>query len=209
MANASFPTDEPAPSGPRASRLTALERHAAFFDPDGNGVVTIGQTWDGLARLGVPLHYRILLAPIINGFLGYLTQRRLSLDVDVERIVDGKHPFDTGVFDDEGRIDTSALDALLAAAGGGPVTANEMNALIRSRGNRREKMGKLAGALGHWFSGREVQLLFCLAADTTKREGGRDVPAITARTLRRFYEGTLLPTLARRQRMVTASSRRR
>lgn len=200
MANASFRTDEPA-SGPRRARQTALERHAAFFDPDGDGIVTIGQTWDGLARLGVRLHFRILLAPIINGFLGYLTQRRPSLDIDVTRIAAGKHPFDTGVFDDEGNIDDGALAKLVEAAGGGAITAREMDALIRSRGNRREQMGRLAGALGRWFSAREVQLLFCLAADTTKREGGRDVPALTTRTLKRFYEGTLLHTIARRRRI--------
>lgn len=200
MANASFPTDAPA-SGPRPARQTALERHAAFFDPDGNGIVTIGQTWDGLGRLGVRLHFRILLAPIINGFLGYLTRRRPSLDIDVARIADGKHPFDTGVFDDEGRIDEEALAKLFETAGGEAITASEMNALIRSRGNRRQEMGRLAGGLGRWFSAREVQLLFCLAADTTKREGGRDVPALTTRTLKRFYEGTLLHTIARRRRI--------
>jgi peroxygenase len=180
---------------------TPLERHAAFFDPDGNGVVTVGQTWDGLRRLGVSVGWRLLLTPIINGFLGYLTHGKPSLDIDVKRIADGKHPFDTGVFDDGGKIDESALDALVAAGNGSALTAKEMNALISARGNRREKMGQLAGALGHWFSAREVQLLFCLAADTTKQEDGREVPAVTARTLKRFYEGTLLHTLARRRRI--------
>ena len=61
-------------------------------------------------------------------------------------------------------------------------------------------MGKLAGALGSWFSGKEVELFFCLAADTTKREGGRDVSAVTSRCLHRLYDGTLFPLLARRRR---------
>jgi peroxygenase len=200
MANASSRTDAPE-SGARETTRTALERHAAFFDPDGNGVVTIGQTWDGLRRLGVHPGWRFVLAPIINGFLGYLTQGRPSLDIDVRRIAKGKHPFDTGVFDDEGKIDEAALKALVDAAGGGALTANEMNALIRGRGNRRAAMGRLAGALGRWFSAREVELLFCLAADATKQEGGHAVPALTARTLKRFYEGTLLHTIARRRRI--------
>lgn len=200
MANATSYRDEDAPA-PKPRAKSALERHAAFFDPDENGLVTIGQTWDGLRRLGVGVGWRILLTPIINGFLGYLTQRRLSFDVRVERIVDGKHPFDTGVFGDDGEIDEAAFAALAERATGGALTAREMNALIRGRGNRREHMGKLAGSMGGWFSAREVELLFCLAADTTKREDGRDVPAITPRTLRRFYEGTLLHTLARRRRI--------
>lgn len=208
MSNASF-RREADDDGPRSEEApkTALERHAAFFDPDGDGTVTIEQTWDGLRRLGVGVGWRVALAPIINGFLGYLTQGKPSLDIDVGRIAHGKHPFDTGVFDDEGRIDERALAALVASAGGRAVTAKEMHALIRSRGNRRAQMGKLAGALGGWFSAREVNLLVCLAADTTKREDGRDVPALTARTLRRFYDGTLLYTLARRRRIEDARRR--
>lgn len=183
---------------------SALERHVAFFDPEGTGKVTLGQTWAGLGRLGVSLVWRLLLPPIINGFLGYLTQRKVSFEIVVARIADGKHPFDTGSYGDDGEIDESALAKLVEAAGTGPnaaVSQKEMRALIVARGNRRPAMGKLAGALGSWFSGREVALFFCLASDTTKREGGRDVPAVTPRTLRRLYDGTLFHLLARRRRM--------
>jgi hypothetical protein len=198
---------------PRATR-SALERHAAFFDPEDTGYVTLGQTWSGLGRLGVRAFWRLLLTPIINGFLGYLTQGRPSFRIVVARIADGKHPFDTGTYGDDGEIDRGALAALLkagsggvgggsvAAAAKGALTAKEMRALILARGNRRPKMGKLAGALGSWFSGKEVELLFCIAADATRTEDGRSVPAVTERTLRRLYEGSLFPALARRRRMV-------
>lgn len=192
----------------RSSRQTtstsALERHVAFFDPEGTGKVTLGQTWAGLGRLGVSLVWRLLLPPIINGFLGYLTQRRVSFEIVVANIKDGKHPFDTGSYGDDGEIDASALEKVVEAAGSGPgaaISQTEMRALILARGNRRPGMGKLAGALGRWFSGREVALFFCLAADTTKREDGRDVPAVTPRTLRRLYDGTLFHLLARRRRI--------
>jgi peroxygenase len=185
-------------------KLTALQSHAAFFDPEGTGLVTMGQTWRGLGRLGVALHWRLPLTPIINGFLGYLTQGKLSFAIRVEKIADGKHPFDTGAFGDDGEIDVAALDAIEGIAtrdGGKALTAREMRTLILSRGNRRAHMGKLAGALGSWFSDKEVKLFFCIAADTTKREDGRDVPAVTPRQLRRLYEGTLFHALARRRRI--------
>lgn len=187
---------------------TALQRHAAFFDPEGTGEVTMGQTWAGLRRLGVALLWRLLLTPIINGFLGYLTQGKVSFRIVVAKIADGKHPFDSGTFGDDGTIDEEAFRTLAAAGTGGAatapstLTAREMRALILSRGNRRPKMGKLAGALGSWFSGKEVQLFFCIAADTTKKEEGRDVPAVTPRTLRRLYDGTLFQALARRRRIL-------
>jgi peroxygenase len=184
--------------------MTALQRHVAFFDPDGTGIVTIGQTWAGLGRLGVSPLWRLLLPPVINGFLGYLTQRKLSLQIVVSKIADGKHPFDTGSFGDDGEIDEAALAKVIEVAGEA-LTEKEMCALIQARGNHRPEMGKVAGGLGSWFSAQEVRLLFCLAADTTKREDGRDVPAVTPRMLRRLYDGTLFHLLARRRRMVGAA----
>ena len=187
--------------------MTALERHVAFFDPEGSGQVTLGQTWAGLGRLGVSLGWRLLLPPVINGFLGYLTQRRLSFRVLVDKIADGKHPFDSGTFGDDGNVDKTAMGALFAAAAqGGGISATEMRALILARGNRRPGMGRLAGVLGSWFSGKEVKLLFCLAADGKKVVDGREVPIVTPRTLRRLYDGTLFYSLARRRRI--AGSRR-
>ena len=184
-----------------ATTTSALERHVSFFDPDATGTVTMGQTWAGLGRLGIGLGYRLLLTPIINGFLGYLTQGKVSFDIVVTKIADGKHPFDTGSFGDDGQVDETALATLVETGTGGALTAREMRTLILARGNRRQKMGKLAGSLGRWFSGKEVKLLFCLAADTTKREDGQDVPAVTPRTLRRLYDGSLFHLLARRRRI--------
>ena len=184
-----------------ATTTSALGRHVSFFDPDATGKVTIGQTWAGLGRLGIGLGYRLLLTPIINGFLGYLTQGRVSFEIVVSKIADGKHPFDTGSFGDDGQVDEAALSTLIDAGTGGALTAREMRTLILARGNRRPEMGKLAGSLGSWFSGKEVKLLFCLAADTTKREDGQDVPAVTPRTLRRLYDGSLFHLLARRRRI--------
>ena len=179
---------------------TALQRHAAFFDPDGTGKVTLRQTWDGLGNVGVQIRWRLLLAPIINGFLGYLTQKKIRFTILVPKIEDGKHPFDSGTFADDGEIDENALAALVAAGGFGPLALEEMRALVLARGNRRAQMGKLAGSLGSWFSRQEVRLFFCVAADTTKEVDGKEVPAVTERTLRRFYDGSLLHTLARVRR---------
>jgi peroxygenase len=180
---------------------TALQRHAAFFDPAGTGVVTMGQTFAGMRRLGVHLVWRVLLTPIINGFLGYLTQGHPSLVIRIDRIAKGKHPFDSGTFDTGGEVDPSAFDALFEKCGDS-ISADEMHAIISARGNRLPQMGKMAGVLGHFFSGREVAVFFCVASDTTKVVDGRVVDAVTRDTFRRFYEGTLFPDLARRRVLV-------
>jgi hypothetical protein len=180
---------------------TALERHAAYFDPEGTGSVTIGQTMEGLRRVGVPWHLRVVLASIINAMLGYVTQSRPSLTIRVDKIAQGKHPYDSGTFDRGGDIDAAAFDALFAGAGDA-LTADEMHAIISARGNQMKDRGALAGALGKWFTVREVNLFFCVAADTTKIVGGKAVPAVHKKTMRTFYEGNLLPQLARRRILV-------
>jgi Caleosin related protein len=180
-------------AGPEVS---ALERHASFFtraDPDR---VSFSDTTHGLRRVGVKSPLCYLLAFIIHTFLGYLTNGKPSFTILVKSIALGKHPYDTGTFDDQGRFDPTAFAALFAAAGD-PITSDEMRSCILARKNRRRAMGCVAGALGRWFSSKEVRLLFCVAADTTKVVDGRAVPAMRRRTLQRFYDGTLLPAIAR------------
>ncbi|WP_394829574.1 caleosin family protein [Pendulispora albinea] len=177
--------------------MTPLQRHAQFFDPERTGIITPRKTFRGLGRLGIGWHLGILLTPLINGFLGYLTTRKITFDIVIESIASGKHPYDTGVFDDEGQFDQAAFDALFAGVSGDAITEMEMRRVIVGRGNRRAHMGDLAGKLGLWFSGKEVKLLFCVASDTTKSENGKTVPAIRKRTMRRFYDGTLLDAVAR------------
>jgi hypothetical protein len=181
---------------------TALQRHASFFDPAGTGFVTMRQTYAGMGRLGVHTVWKLLLTPVINLFLGLLTKGPLFVVV-VDSIADGKHPYDSGTFDDRGEVDEQAFDALFQAHGDA-ITAAEMRAVISARGNRKPAMGKLAGVLGHWFSSREVQVFFCVAADTRKTVGGKSVPAVRKETFRRFYDGTLFPDLARRRVLVEA-----
>lgn len=181
---------------------TALQTHASFFDPGGTGSVRMRQTYAGMRRLGVHAVWRILLTPVINGFLGALTKGPPFVIV-VDRIAQGKHPFDSGSFGDDGAFDAQAFEALFAGVGD-CITADEMKAVISARGNRRPQMGQVAGLLGHWFSGREVGVFFCVAADATKRVGDKTVPAVRKETLRRFYDGTLFPDLARRRILVEA-----
>jgi hypothetical protein len=183
---------------------TALQRHVGFFDPAGTGIVTLAQTAAGMRRLGIPLVWRIVLPPIIQLFVGYLTQGHLSVVIRVDRIARAKHPFDTGGFDATGEVDPGAFDVLFASAQGDALSADEMCAVITARGNRLPAMGKVAGYLGHWFSRREVDLLFCIACDTTKSVGKRTVKAVSKQALRTFYDGTLLHDIARRRALVAA-----
>ena len=62
---------------------TQLERHVSYFDPDGDGEITMAQTFRGLRGVGVGAFIASLLTVLINLFLGYLTQGKPSTKVSV------------------------------------------------------------------------------------------------------------------------------
>lgn len=189
--------------------LTVLERHVSYFDPDGDGEISMAQTFRGLRKVGVGVVLSGLLTLLINAFLGYLTHGKPSLRVSVPDIARGKHPYDSGTFDERGELVEANFEALFSAPTASPpfdrLTRQEIRTLIVKRGDRKKPFGELGSLLSNWFSGREVQLLFCVASDCTKLSPrGEEQPAISRRTLRRFYEGHLLFLLARRQRIFQA-----
>src|SRR5688572_29078855 len=91
-------------------RPTALERHAGFFDADGDGFVTLAETRAQLGALGVPAPLALFFSLLVNGFLGYLTRGKMSLAIEVRNIHRGKHPFDTDTFDVDGTIDVERFE---------------------------------------------------------------------------------------------------
>ena len=193
--------------------LTVLERHVSYFDPDGDGQITMAQTFRGLRNVGVGVVLSGLLTLLINAFLGYLTHGKPSLSVSVKDIARGKHPYDTGAFNLRGELDEANFEALFSAEAASPpfdrLTRQEIRALIVKRGDPKKPFGELGSLLSNWFSGREIQLLLCVASDCTKvSPSGEEEPAISRRTLRRFYTGRLLFLLARRERIFRARRRR-
>ncbi len=194
--------------------LTVLERHVSYFDPDGDGEITMAQTFRGLRKVGVGVVIAALLTLLINLFLGYLTHGKPSLSVSVRDIARGKHPYDTGTFNERGELNEANFEALFGAPTASPpfdrLTRDEIRAMIVKRGDPKKPFGELGSVLSNWFSGREIQLLLCVASDCTKvTPSGAEEPAISRRTLRRFYTGHLLFLLARRQRMFEARRTRR
>jgi hypothetical protein len=192
--------------------LTVLERHVSYFDTDGDGQITMVQTFRGLRGIGVGAVISALLTLLINVFLGYLTHGKPSLRVSVRNIARGKHPFDTGTFDVRGERDDQAFAALFSAptaqAPFDRLTREEIRAMIVKRGDPKKPFGEVGSILSNWFSGREIQLLLCVASDCQKAlPSGELEPAISRRTLRRFYTGHLLFLLARRHRIAETRAR--
>jgi len=186
--------------------LTVLERHVSYFDVDGDGQITMAQTFRGLRGVGVGVGVAAGLTLLINLFLGYLTHGKPSTKVSVRDIARGKHPYDTGSFNERGELDESAFKKLFTTPTAQPpfdrLTATEIRAMIVKRGDPKKPFGELGSVLSNWFSGREIQLLLCVASDCRKAAADGELkPAISLRTLRRFYSGHLLFLLARAKRI--------
>jgi Caleosin related protein len=193
--------------------LTALERHVSYFDTDADGKITMAQTFRGLRNIGVHPITSAALTLLINAFLGYLTNGKLSLKVSVRDIARGKHPFDTGSFNERGEVEKSNFERLFTTPTAQPpfdrLTPTEIRNMIVKRGDLKKPFGELGSVLSNWFSGREIQLLLCVASDCKKvAPSGEEQPAISLRTLRRFYSGQLLFLLARAKRIRGARAAR-
>lgn len=194
---------------PAKKSLSVLERHVSYFDADADGQITMAQTFKGLQGVGVPFLLSAFFTLLINGFLGFLTQGKLSTRISVKDIAKGKHPFDTGSFDEQGNFDSPTFERLFTAhttlEPRDRLTVAEIRAVIVKRGDPKKPFGELGSILSNWFSGREIELLLCAASDCKKcLPGGEQERAISRRTLQRFYSGELLFLLARRRRIALA-----
>jgi hypothetical protein len=190
---------------PQRKTRTALELHARYFDPDHDEAVTPQQTLRGMTELGLPWIMAAPLTLVINGFLGYLTRQKASLSISVPQIARGKHPFESGVFGEGGKLDEAAFAELFMPPHARPprdcLTYPELRALLLKNGDPKRPFGLLGSLLSRMFSAAEVFTLFCLASDRQKLVGDQLRPAMSRKNLRRFYEGRLFPLLARRRRI--------
>ncbi|MBX7098569.1 MAG: caleosin family protein [Myxococcaceae bacterium] len=170
---------------------SALQKHAAFFDGNRNGKITVRETYDGLRKLGMQAPTAAGAAVAINAGLAPLTSRGLDkfdFTIDIANIKAGKHSGDSGLFDQDGHFDRKAFDAKFAKASGDGKTLTEAE-LLSLRSAPTDVAGKVA-------SNAEFPLLFKLAKDGTAQRGGKTVPVMSKAALLSFYDGTLFPRLA-------------
>ncbi|QHO28068.1 putative peroxygenase [Arachis hypogaea] len=85
-----------------------MQKHAAFFDTNHDGVIYPWETYKGLREIGVGILLSIGGTLFINVFLSRITRPGKFpsplLPIEVKNIQLGKHGSDTGVYDTEGRI---------------------------------------------------------------------------------------------------------
>jgi hypothetical protein len=174
---------------------TTMQRHASFFDDDGDRGVDVAECARGLKALGVPFGMAEAAALAIVVPLSIQTRGSLlALNVDIEKIQKGKHDSDTGILDKRGRFNTRRFEKVFGACstvdtnGDKAFTATELTKMISA--NRETLLGSLVSTV-------EWQVLLALAADTKAVECGKSVPALSVARVKSFYDGTLFYRLAK------------
>jgi len=179
------------------SRLgdTALQRHASFFDDNGDRAIDVAECTRGLKALGLPFGVAEVAALAIVAPLSVQTRGSLlALSIDIENIQKGKHDSDTGILDKRGRFNARRFEKVFGACstvdrnGDKAFTATELTKMIIA--NRETLLGSLVSMV-------EWQVLLALAADTKAVERAKAVPALSVARMKSFYDGTLFYKLAK------------
>ena len=176
---------------------TTLQRHASFFDDNGDRGVGVGECARGLRALGLPVGVAEAVALAIVAPLSIQTRGSLlAMNIDIENIQKGKHDSDTGILDKQGRFDAKRFEKVFGARstvdrdGDHAFTASELTRMVNA--NRKTLLGSLV-SLAEW------QLLLALAADAEADECGKPVPALSVNRMKSFFDGTLFYKLAKQR----------
>jgi len=174
---------------------TTLQRHASFFDDNGDRQVDVAECTRGLKALGIPIGVAEAAALAIVTPLCLQTGGSLRAPrIDIDRIQKGKHDSDTGILDKRGRFNSRRFEKMFGACsavdrnGDKAFTATEITRMVNA--NRETLLGSLVSLV-------EWQTLLAVAADTKAVENGKAVPALSVARVKAFYDGTLFYAIAK------------
>jgi len=199
------PEGAPVPNA-REAQMTVLERHAAWFDRDGDGKIWPRDTFRGFYELGfnpvlsaisvavIHMTFSFWTAPSLWAFLRDLP---FGGSLRVAHLDRGLHGSDARVYDTEGRFRTESFEAIFSkygesslGAGAGPGAKHDVitwAGLTRMIGRNRSIFDPTgwSATMFEWGG------LYWVAAD---HERGH----LTKDDVRAMYDGTLWPKLAAR-----------
>ena len=175
------------------AKLTALQKHVMFFDQDGDGKITVGETFDGLRELGFGYTRSSAFAFAINAGLGVATGAPwyAPLTVDIENIAKGKHDSDTDIYDVDGRFNAQKFEDLFAiydTDSDNALSAEEFEIFYMR--NKEDEASSLVSTF-------EFGLLIELAGEPRVIDG-KETSVVTRETMARFYDGSLFYDLVGR-----------
>jgi peroxygenase len=180
-----------APNSIDIGSLTAMQKHALFFDRNQNGTITLLESFKAMRALGYGPAFSMAAAITINGAVGPSTGEPAgTFLVSVENIAQAKHNSDTDIYDVDGNFDPVAFDDFFL-----DYDTDHDDAMNLDEIQRFFRRNKEEGADGTVASRLEFRVLLQLAGED-RDAGGETVRVITRDTLALFYDGSLLYEIA-------------
>jgi peroxygenase len=103
-----------APDGATPPGQTALQKHAAFFDINGDGVILPWETYQSLRSLGYAIPTALFGTMVVHIFMSYASLDTWVPDpffgIEIKNIHRCKHGSDTGIYDLHGNFDQSQFE---------------------------------------------------------------------------------------------------
>jgi len=90
------------------ANMTALQKHAAFFDRNKDGIITPSETFEGYVAIGCDVAFSRERASSVHAALGPITSPDDAplphINIYIDLIHRGMHGSDTGAYDAKGRF---------------------------------------------------------------------------------------------------------
>ncbi|KAL2998674.1 hypothetical protein AAZX31_09G113500 [Glycine max] len=164
-----------------------LQKHAAFFDLNKDGVIYPWETFKGLREIGTGVLLSVGGAIFINVFLSQSTRPgkfpSILFPIEIKNIQRGKHGSDTGVYDTEGRFVPSKFEEIFnkhAHTHPNALTYDELTEMIKANREPKDFSGRI-GSVVEW------KILYKLAKDKSG--------LLQKETIRGVYDGSLFEQL--------------
>lgn len=148
-----------------SGELTPLQKHAAFFDRDKDGIIYPSETYQGMRAIGAGVPLSIFAAAFINGTLGPITRPgkfpSLYFPIYVKNIKKGKHGSDSGAYDSEGRFVPEKFEEIFqkhAKTNPHALTSKELEEMLQENKEPKDYGGWI-GAFAEW------KILYILGKD--------------------------------------------
>ncbi|XP_027361519.1 probable peroxygenase 5 [Abrus precatorius] len=164
-----------------------LQKHAAFFDKNQDGIIYPTETFQGMREIGSGILLSLGGAVFINLFLSQSTRPgkfpSLLFPIEIKNIQFGKHGSDTGTYDAEGRFVPSKFEEIFtkhAHTHQNALTYDELKEMIKANREPKDFKGRI-GSFVEW------NILYKLAKD---KNG-----LLQKETIQGVYDGSLFEIL--------------